>query len=299
MNIIEKRKIWFLVSGTFIALGMIAIFTGGLKPGLDFTGGTIIEVKNVSDKDKVSEGLNNTKISFISVEQIGGDTVRVKTPVLSEEEHKKILSTISVFSVEGQQAEETQYSTVGPTLSKSIVTKAYISIFLGILVVILYVAWSFRKASSHFASWKYGICAALAMFHDVLFVLGFFAVLGHFLGVEIDSLFVTALLTIISFSVHDTIVIFDRIRENLRKGTENLEFVANKSVIEMLSRSINTSIVIIFVILSLLLLGRETIQYFTLTLLVGIISGTYSSTFIASPLLVVWKDWDDKRKLKV
>jgi len=166
-------------------------------------------------------------------------------------------------------------------------------------MIILYVGWSFRRVSKPVASWKYGVCAISAILHDVLFVVGVFSVFGILFKIEIDSLFVTALLTIISFSVHDTIVIFDRIRENLRKSEkEGFEEIVNDSVVEMIGRDINTTLVIIFVILALFLMGGETIRTFVLALLLGMITGTYSSIFIASPLLVVWKKWDDKRALK-
>ncbi len=298
MDIIGRRKIWFSIWAVFFTLGVLGIVFGGLKPGLDFTGGSFLEVSGINNVQKVKESLSNAQIEFNSIDKSSNDSIKIKTKILNEETHKKILDQIKKAN-EDKEIKEVRFETIGPTVSKEITKKAYLSIALASLMIILYVGWSFRKVSRPVASWKYGACAVLAILHDVLFVVGAFSVLGVLFHIEIDSLFVTALLTVISFSVHDTIVIFDRIRENLKKSSkENFSEIVNDSVLEMIARSINTSLVIIFVILALLLMGGETIKTFVLALLLGMITGTYSSIFIASPLLVVWKNWDDKRKAK-
>jgi len=295
MNIIGRRKIWFSIWAVFFALGVLGIIFGGLKPGLDFTGGSFLELEGINNTLKVKEVLGNSKIELVSVDKTGDNQVKIQTKVLPDETHKKILEELKKAN-EGKEIKEIRFETIGPTVSREITQKAYLSIALASLMIILYVAWSFRKVSRPVASWKYGACAVTAILHDVLFVVGAFSVLGVLFHIEVDSLFVTALLTVISFSVHDTIVIFDRIRENLKRSAkENFEEIVNDSVVEMIGRDINTTLVIIFVILALILMGGATIRTFVLAMLLGMITGTYSSIFIASPLLVVWKNWDDRR----
>jgi len=297
VNIIGKRKIWFTIWGIFFVLSVLGIAFRGLKTGLDFTGGSFWEIEGIEDKEKVKEVLNNFKADVISIDK-DGLKLKIKTKVLKEEDHKKILDEFKNINA-SKEVKELKFETIGATVSRDITEKAYISIALASLLIILYVGWSFRKVSKPVASWKYGVCAVLAILHDVLFVVGIFSILGLLFKTEIDSLFVTALLTVISFSVHDTIVIFDRIKENLKRSEkEDFEEIVNDSVLEMIARSINTSLVIILVVLALFLIGGETIKTFVLALLLGLITGTYSSVFIASPFLVVWKNWDDKRAQK-
>ena len=164
------------------------------------------------------------------------------------------------------------------------------AVVLALVFIILYVAWAFRHVSKPVSSWKYGVAAIVALFHDVVIPLGIFSALGHFKGVEIDTLFITAILTILGFSVHDTIVVFDRIRENLRKlkQSEQFDVTVNRSINETLARSINTSFTVLLVLLAVFFWGGETTHYFTLALMLGVIFGTYSSIFIASPVVVIW-----------
>lgn len=298
MKIIGRQKIWFSIGAFFLVISVLGIVFGGLKLGLDFTGGSFWELEGIENTQKVKDVLNNSNIEIVSIDKIESNKIKIRTKTLKDEDHKKILEEFKKAN-EGKEIKELKFETIGPTVSREITRKAYLSIVLASLMIISYVAFSFRKVSRPVASWKYGVCAVLAILHDVLFVVGAFSVLGVLLHIEIDSLFVTALLTIISFSVHDTIVIFDRIRENLKKSEkEDFAEIVNDSVLEMVSRSINTSLVIIFVILALLLIGGDTIRTFVLALLLGMITGTYSSIFIASPLLVVWKNWDDRKALR-
>lgn len=296
MNIIGKRKIWYSLSSLFLMLGFVAFFAGGFKPGLDFTGGSIIEVKNLKSVDLAVESLKKSNVDYSSVEETSSGSYYIKTKTTDEVGRKKILESLAPSKTEGKDIEEVQSSTIGPTVSQTITTKAYMSIVLGLMVIIIYIGYSFKRSSQVFASWKYGVSAAVAMFHDALMIFGLFSILGYFYGVEVDSLFVTAILTVMSFSIHDTIVIFDRIRENLKTFSGDFEQVVNNSVTQMIARSINTSIVVTFVVLALFVFGGESIRYFVLALLVGMVVGTYSSIFIASPLLVSWKKFDDKRK---
>ena len=187
--------------------------------------------------------------------------------------------------------------TVGPTISKELAHKALAAVGVSILGILIYITWAFRKIPKPTSSVAFGICTVIALVHDVIVVVGIFAILGHFKGIEIDSLFITALLTVIGFSVHDTIVVFDRIRENLIKYPEtNFPEVVNHSLNQTLGRSLNTSLTAVFVLVALYLFGGESIRIFVLALLIGIISGTYSSIFNASPLLVVWQNLKVKLK---
>ncbi|HJZ19121.1 MAG TPA: protein translocase subunit SecF, partial [Candidatus Nanoarchaeia archaeon] len=190
-----------------------------------------------------------------------------------------------------------QYETVGPTIGSEITLNAIKALVIASFLIVLYITWSFRKVPRPTSSFRFGVCAIIALIHDVLVLLGIFSLFGHFLGVEIDSLFVTAILTVIGFSVHDTIVVFDRIRENLKRvGGENFSNVVNDSILQTLDRSLNTSLTVVLVLVALLLFGGESIKWFVVALLIGIVSGTYSSIFNAAPLLVLWHEVASKIK---
>ncbi|HPN67134.1 MAG TPA: protein translocase subunit SecF, partial [bacterium] len=192
---------------------------------------------------------------------------------------------------------ELRFEGVGPTVSKELTQKTIWAVLLASLAIILYLAWAFRNVPAPTSSWRFGICAIAALLHDVLFVLGVYSILGHFYNVEIDILFLPAILTVMSFSVHDSIVVFDRIRENLRKYTkESFEEVVNISVNETLVRSLNVSLTVVITLLALYLFGAESIKPFLFTLIIGLISGTYSSIFNASPLLVTWHYFSNNKK---
>ena len=191
---------------------------------------------------------------------------------------------------------ETEYTSIGPVIGQELEKSAFWQLLFVSLGIIFYIGYAFRKVTKPVTSWRFGGAAVIALFHDLLFVLGVFSILGHFWGVEVDSLFVTAMLTVLGFSVHDTIVVFDRIRENLRLYPgHSIDYVVNHSIAQTLVRSLNTSLTVLFVLLSLLLFGGDTIKYFVLTLFIGIIVGTYSSIFIASPVLVLWQKWKTKQ----
>jgi preprotein translocase subunit SecF len=205
---------------------------------------------------------------------------------------KDDVSTIKTTLAEKfeEMPEEVRFETVGPTLGRELLIKTLVAILLAAGTILGYVAWAFKKA-------KFGACAIIAMFHDSLVMLGIFSLLGHFYGVEVDTLFVTAVLTILSFSVHDTVVVYDRIRESQKRHPgANFVDLVNKAITETLARSLNNSMTIIFMLLALYLLGGETIKWFVFALLIGTISGTYSSTFTAVPLLVLWDQLEKRRR---
>ena len=194
-------------------------------------------------------------------------------------------------------AKQEQFETIGPVIGKEITVNALNAILIASVLIVLYIAWAFRAVRKPASSWRFGVCAIIALLHDALVVLGIFSLLGHFWGVEVDSLFVTALLTVIGFSVHDTIVVFDRIRENLRRNiAASFPQIVNDSILQTLVRSLNTSLTAMLVLFTLLIFGGESIRWFVVAMLVGIASGTYSSIFNASQLLVVWQEWVERKK---
>lgn len=298
MNIIGRRKIWYLISAVLILPGVLALFVWGLKPGIDFRGGTLLEArfadKNIS-VDKIRENLKDIAVKNLIIQTTGENTYLLRTEPINQEEHLKINENLKKIG----EYEEIRFETVGPTVSNDLKRKAVIAVILASLAIILYIAIAFRQVPKPANSWRFGICAVLALIHDLAFVAGLFAILGHFLGYEIDSLFITALLTIMGFSVHDTIVVFDRIRENLRKHPSyNFEENVNNSILQTLNRSLNTSLTVLIVLAALYFLGGKTLQHFILALLVGVAIGTYSSIFNASPMLVSWQRWSTNRTTK-
>ena len=289
MDFMKYKLLYFIFSLVIILPGIYFLTTSGLRLGIDFTGGALLEYR--FEKSPNSEELKKEISKTVEVRQItisGDDTYLIRTKPIEQEnlnELKKNLSEKFGFF------EEKRTENVGPVIGREITNKALLALGIASLAIVLYISISFRKVPKPTSSLRFGICAIVALLHDILLVIGIFAVLGKFLAVEVDALFVTALLTVIGFSVHDTIVVFDRIRENLLKNI-NKQFseVANISIVQTLGRSLNTSLTVIFVLLALLLFGGETLKWFVVALLVGIVSGTYSSIFNATALLVWWEE---------
>jgi preprotein translocase subunit SecF len=241
---------------------------------------------NSEIKDKLAQ----FNLGEVNVTPAENNSVILRFKDIDEATHQNILHSLG-------DVEEKSFESVGPVIGAELMRRAIYAIALVILMIVIYIAWAFRKVSRPISSWQYGIATLIALLHDVIIPVGIFAILGHFLGVEIGLLFVTAVLTILGFSVHDTIVVFDRIRENLRRHIgDNFEDTVNRSINQTISRSINTSFTVLLTLLAVYFFGGESIRYFALALIVGIIFGTYSSIFIASPLLVLWEGWKKKKK---
>lgn len=292
LNIIKHYKFWFTVSGILLAAGIVSLAVFGLRFGIDFKGGTSTQLSftKTPDYQKIKDVVAKDAPGG-QVQQAGVSDVIIKTLPLDKTAHDKLESDIKT-QVGGFT--EKSYTNVGPIIGQELSSRAVYQLILVALGIILYIAYAFRKVTKPVTSWKFGWAAIIALLHDLFIVVGFFSILGHFFGVEIDSLFVTAILTVLGFSVHDTIVVFDRIRENLKTHAgESIEDIVNHSISQTVVRSLNTSLTVLFVLLALLLFGGDTIKYFVLALFVGIIAGTYSSIFIASPILVLW----EKRRL--
>lgn len=294
MNIIGHKYKYLTFSGILILGSIVCLLVWGLNVGIDFTGGSLMEVEftqgDIPTVDNVKEVLAPLKLGDITVQPIGSRGMVLRFRDIDEQTHQQMLMAFG--GLKGpKETIERKFDTIGPTVGKELRSRSFTAIGLTALGIVLYLAWAFRTVSKPVASWKYGVVAVSAFVHDVTIPLGVFAVLGHFYGVAVDSLFITALLTVMGFSVHDTIVIFDRIRENLAKlkSVESYENTVNKSVNETISRSINTSLTVVMVLFAIFIFGGQTTQYFSLTLIIGIIFGTYSSIFVASPLLVIWE----------
>ncbi len=290
MNIMKYKVFYFVFSILIILPGLYFLITSGLKLGIDFTGGALIEYKfeKALDTSDLKKEIAITGVEASSIVESGENTYIIRTKPLEQNSLNNLKTDL--IKKYGK-LEERRVENVGPTIGGELRQKAFLALILSSIVIVLYITYSFRKLPKPASSWRFGIAAIVALIHDVLVVVGVFAILGKFLRIEIDTLFVTALLTVIGFSVHDTIVVFDRIRENLIKnmGKKFID-VANLSVIQTLGRSLNTSLTVVFVLTALLLFGGETIKWFVVALLVGIISGTYSSIFNATALLVWWEE---------
>lgn len=301
MNWMRFKWFYFFLSALVLVPGIISLFSFGLRPSIDFSGGTLLEIK-FSDQfvsDRTAEGrsplvaneefekaFRDRGYVFASVQSIGAGGYLLRLPSMDKNQVTSL--ELALAESLGERPQELRFETVGPTLGKELLRKTLIAITLASGAILGYVAWQFKDK-------KFGTAAILAMFHDTLIIMGIFSLLGHFKGVEVDTLFVTAVLTILSFSVHDTVVVFDRIREGQKRFPQaSFESLVNKAVSETLVRSLNNSLTIIFMLVALLLLGGETIRWFVVALLIGTVAGTYSSTFTAAPLLVVWDNFKKK-----
>lgn len=300
-SFIKYTKLWFVVSTILILIGFGGMINNKinyghyLDLGIDFTGGTLMELKFDEASEGQVVGLREAIDSVVpgTVSQItetNEQTLIVQGKDLSNEEYEQVKSSIAR---ELGAFEEVRFTTIGPKIGETLKRKAIIALGIAILAIVLYIAYAFRKVPKRVSAWRFGVCAIVALVHDVLITLGVFAILG----LEVDAFFITALLTIMGFSVHDTIVVFDRIRENLRDQGRDDTFgdVADVSLHQTLSRSINTSISTLFTLVALYLLGAESLQVFVFALIIGILVGTYSSIFIASPVLTIWQE---KRRLR-
>lgn len=292
MNIVKHRYLYFAISLIVIIPGVVALLMWGLPAGIDFTGGSLLEIhfnSTLPETDSVVDILHEFGFADAQVQTAGSDKLIIRTKAMDEGTLSSILNEFkSQFNADlGLD----RFESVGPTMGKEVAQRAAGAVGLAALGILIYITYAFRGVAHAF---RYGVAAILAMLHDVIVVLGVEAILGHFLGWEADALFLTALLTVIGFSVHDSIVVFDRIRENEKiHRKEPYETIVNMSIVQTLARSINTQLTVMFTLLSLFLFGGSTIRHFVLILLIGVFSGTYSSIFNASPILVVWenKEW--------
>ncbi len=293
MQVIKNKYIFLGFSGFLTAISIFSIAYFGLAQGIDFSGGTLWQIGGVSVEELKSFAIEDLKIedaTFIPESSTGSVILRMKE--IPEELHQQYFGKIKgKFS----SAEDLRFESIGPAVGGELRSKAIWAFVLVLFGISTYIAFAFRKVSRPVASWKYGLITLLTLFHDALIPAGLFAFLGYLVRVEVDTNFIVAILVVMGFSVHDTIVVFDRIRENLRLE-RNYKFdfnvLVNKSVNETFARSINTSLTLVIVLIALFVVGAASLKYFILTILVGTVIGTYSSIFVASPLLTIWRKDD-------
>lgn len=298
IDVIGKKRLFLGVSGALVAASLTAIAAYGFREGIDFQGGTLWQLA-APDAAFTEAALREFLAGQGSVEAVitreeQSGSLLIRTKAIAEEDHQaRLIELGSRYA----GLEELGFQSIGPSIGAEVRRDALSAVAFVLLGISLFIAFAFRKVSRPIRSWKYGVVTLVTLFHDVVVPAGLFAYLGHALHVEIDSNFIVALLVVMGFSVHDTIVVFDRIRENLLTGrqADDLAKVVGKSINETIARSVNTSLTLVLVLLALLLFGPATLTYFVLTILVGVILGTYSSIFVASPLLVVWHGWTAKR----
>ncbi|HCC78230.1 MAG: protein-export membrane protein SecF [Chloroflexi bacterium GWB2_49_20] len=298
MNIIKNRYLYFGISLLVIIPGIIALLLWHLPLGIDFTGGSLLEVKFETGAPLSSDQVTNMYADFSKsgsdisnpvIQPLGTDSLSIRSKVMTDATKSEIVAAMQELS--GSTVTVLHFTQVSAAVGQEVATRAAGAVALAAVVILLYITYAFRGVQHAF---RYGTAAIIAMLHDVLVVIGFEAILGHYLGWEADSLFLTALLTVIGFSVHDTIVVFDRIRENSNHYKKiGYETLVNHSIVQTLDRSINTQLTVMMTLLALTLFGGNTIRHFVVILLVGVFSGTYSSIFNAAPILVVWenKEW--------
>jgi preprotein translocase subunit SecF len=289
-KIIQKRAIWLTTSLVLFIVFGGALLVWGFKYGIDFTGGSLLEVKFSGTRpsiEQINDNISGLELGGLVMQSAGDSNLILRFQNTEEEKHQALISALKNIDPEG--VEELRYESVGPAIGQELKQKSIYSVFFVLLGILLYITYSFRKVSRPIASWKYGTAAIVAMFHDAIITMGIFAVLGKFYGLEINTPFVTAILTVIGYSVHDTIVVFDRTRENLPKSDSGFEDTVNLSVNQTLGRSLATSLTSLLTLIAIIIFGGASIRSFALVLAIGIFFGTYSSIFVASPILVVWE----------
>jgi len=294
---LKYKKTYFILSGTLVLASLVSLIIFGLKPGIDFVGGSILEIEYEEERPssrEIKELLADFDLDQIQVQSSGKTGVILRMKDISEETHQEIIKKLG----KNQKVEELRFETIGPVIGRELKEKTKILVILSTLAILIYITLAFRKVSRPIASWQYGIASLIALFHDVFIPLGVFSVLGNFYGVPITIPVITALLTVFGYSINNTVVVFDRIRENLihsrTKGFSagaNFEEIVDDSLNQTLTRSLNTSLTTLFVLFAIFFFGGETLKYFALAFIIGLTCGTYSSVCLASPMLVSWLNW--------
>lgn len=314
LDVIGHKWFYIVLSGVLVTASIAAVLWFGLPLGIDFTGGSLLEAtfnERRPEAEELRTAFSASGVKTITIQLTGERGALFRFRDIDEETHRMLLNALGLSAVGNTQVpsdmadsrgDETRFSAIGPTVGRELLIRAGIAIAAALLAIMGYIAWAFRKVSAPVPSWRYGLAAVVALIHDVAIPIGVFAVLGALAHIEMDALFVTALLTIMGFSVHDTIVVFDRTRENLikdraregrteRAGISSFGALVNRSINETLVRSVNTSLTVLFVLIAVAIFGGTTTRYFVVTLIVGIVAGAYSSIFLASPLLVLQYEW--------
>jgi len=288
IRFLKYSKIYFIFSVILILASIVSLIVFGLKPGIDFTGGSILEVEYKGERhsnQQIKELLANFNLGEFSVQPTDEKGVILRMKEIPEEIHQEIIEKLE----ENNDLTELRFESIGPVIGRELREKTAVVILLSLAAILLYIAVAFRKLSFPAKSWQYGLASLIALFHDTLIPLGIFSILGRFYEIQITIPVIVALLTVLGYSINNTVVVFDRIRENsLKRVGKNYEETVNISMNQTLTRSLSTSLTTLFVLLAIFFFGGETLKYFSLMLILGITAGTYSSFFLASPLLVAW-----------
>jgi preprotein translocase subunit SecF len=296
MFIIKNKAIFLTLSAIIVLGSLLAVAVYGLKLGIDFKGGTLLELSYTTGRpntDMVRSVLAQNTVEDAVVQEVGTNDLSIKSRPLDDAQRTALVAGLSMDGA--YPLTQKSFTSIGPSVGKELTQKAVVAIILVVVAIVLYIAFAFRSVSKPVSSWKYGLIAITTLVHDVAIPSGVFALLGHFRGAEVDTLFVVALLTVLSLSVSDTIVIFDRIRENLKNAKgESFAAIVGRSLEQSFVRSISTSLTVILVLVALFFFGPATTTNFALVLIVGMFFGTYSSIFVASPLLVLVEKWQKK-----
>ncbi len=297
IQIIKYKYLYLIFSAILLIPGAISLIINGLNASIDFSGGSLFRYQftKPADQNAIQTEFEKLGIKVEGVTNDGGNIYSIRTKQVDTEINNDLKQ---VLKSKFDGAQQLSFETVGPAVGAETTHKAFVALAWASVGILLYIAYAFRNIPKPYSSFRFGVSAIIAMLHDALMVVGIFSILGYFFKVEIDSLFITAVLTVIGFSVHDTIVVFDRIRENLIKLPRSYSFeeTVNYSIVETLSRSVATSLTVVMTLFSLYLLGGSSIKTFVLAMLIGIVSGTYSSIFTAAPILVIWEGKINKRK---
>ena len=292
-RIIQKRNIFLAISGFLVAIAIVALSVWGLNFGVDFSGGSLLEGEFSGYQPTIAEIQDSARaagVNNLTVQPTEDNTFILRFKETSEESHQAVASQLEQLAAnnDGATFKELRLDLVGPSIGKELKSKSFNASLIVLIMIIIYISLVFRRVSRPVASWKYAVAAIIALAHDIIITLGAFAALGHFYHIEINTPFIAAILTVLGYSINDTIIVFDRVRENLPKSHEDFENTVNTSINQTISRSINTSMSTMLALLAILIFGGSTIRDFALALLIGIFVGTYSSIFVASPLLVIW-----------
>jgi len=302
MNIpfVKYRKICFIFSGILIVGSLVCLIIFGLKLGIDFTGGSILELefKTVRPANQeIGESLKEFNLGEISIQPANEKGLILRMKDISEDVHQQIIQKLKANG----ELEEKRFESIGPVIGQELKEKAKLLIAISLLSIVFYIAIAFRKVQKPLSSWQYGIASLLILSHDILIPLGVFALLGKFYQVQLTIPIICAILTVVGYAINNVVVVFDRLRENLLRGVFRdfvlgFEEATNKAINQTLTRQLNTSLTTLFPLIAIFFLGGETLKYFALTLILGITAGTYSSIFLATPILVSWLKWRRKER---
>lgn len=300
LNVIKLRPVWFTISAVTIGLSIVFLATWGLKQGIEFTGGSLLALRfpsrpTVTEATQVIQSDSTLNVGSVIAQPVGGDEMQFRLRNISEKEHQAV---VALFTEKYPGVTEQRFDAIGPVLGEELRKKSVQGLIITMLAILGYIAYVFRKVSAPVESWKYGVVTIITALHDIIIPIGVFVFLGRFYGTEINTPFIAAILTVMGYSVTDTIVVLDRVRENLQKMTGSFESIVAASLRQTYLRSFNTSVTTLLTLFAIFFFGGKSLHDFTLTLIIGIITGTYSSIFIASPLLVTIEGWSRRKKLQ-